>query len=837
MSSLPTLLRRGYIVLDKDASNLDKKAAENSISIDYIINKLSNMIPEPNTNYIRSPPKTYGDKVIVLKSDTGSGKSTVLPPKLYTKLFNRTNRNIMVTQPRILTAMDIPETIVPWNKELKMDINIGYSTGPFKRLPAEKGIIFSTVGVLTQELKLNTDEDFIKKYQFIIIDEVHERSIEVDECLYLIKKFMINNYKDPFCPILILMSATFDENVFINYFDVRRSNYIQVIGSTFPIETTYTNYSIANYIEWASLKAQELHINNFADLGNVSSEFRDILIFVKDSTIGKKICDKLHMFNSNILDSNLDTLKAYNTELVTSIEGLVKSPNTLKSGGGYTKKFVLPILLDSQTFTKGGLEYQNLFSSLDIIQVPLWKVTKSNETNDSNETNNTLSIDFTSIPQQYVTPSRRIIVATNLAETGVTIPTLKYCIDTGYVLSAEFFPEYGCQALISKNISLGSAIQRRGRVGRKAPGFFYPCYTEETFNALPVEKISDIITNDITTTILSILIRDKKTDLIQESSINRIKNNKNETIFQTSTHFSKDWYTIKNELSTNLAALDFIEPPSIQALSYAVEKLHILGFIDDNYDITATGFYANKIRFIGLDLSKFILSGYFYKANILDLVTISAFVYITKRNIFEKTFKFDDLKLDIYDDFIMCVFIWNKMQSYITSAIEKSTSKVPTELIEDWCKKNDIKFTGIMKVISMRDSIIENLLEIGINPYYNGLNIQDYNINSILKTSKDDARSEIKKIKCCIYDGFKCNVLKHEQFSMYKSVVKSVPIKVKSQAIADFVSKSSDAHPKYIVCDSYSITGKFGSAQYEFAASGFVSVLDDFVDPDLSFYV
>ena len=125
------------------------------------------------------------------------------------------------------------------------------------------------------------------------------------------------------------------------------------------------------------------------------------------------------------------------------------------------------------------------------------------------------------------------------------------------------------------------------------------------------------------------------------------------------------------------AISDFIELPSINSLSYSVEKLHILGFIDDNYDITLPGFISNQIRFINLECRKMILSGYYYGASILDLVTISAFVYVQKRNIFEKKFKMENfLKISdeefpfynnvlIADDFINCLFIWNSLQKYL----------------------------------------------------------------------------------------------------------------------------------------------------------------------------
>lgn len=826
----PTLLRKGFVVPPKGSTEKEIKLISNIVSIDYILHLLSSKIPVSRQElYIKDAPKTYGDKVIILKSDTGSGKSTVLPAQLYTKLFHRTARSIIVTQPRTLTAMDIPGTMIPHNPELEMDKNIGYSTGPFKRLPRDKGIVFATVGVLTQELIMNNDIDFMTKYQFILIDEVHTRDIDTDRCLFLLKKLIKTNYKNPACPIVILMSATFNENVFIEYFEVPAKNYIQVVGSTFPIEMEFTPYSVNNYLKYASLQAQKIHLDNLADLEN-DNEFRDIILFVKDAGIGKKIYIDLHLFNSTILTSTSKIMSDYSIKLGVDMKSMLKTGGASKNSSDF---YILPILLDTASFSTGGLEYQNLFSSLNIISTPLWKVDDG-------------KIDTSKKPHKYVTPTRRIIIATNLAETGVTIPTLKYCIDTGYQISSEFYPEYGCSGLISKNISHGSAVQRRGRVGRQSPGFFYPCYTEDTFKALPSESIADIITADTTEILLSMLIREKNTELVQEYSINRIKNNKNENIFQMFTSVSNNWYMIKNELMTNISNMDFIETPSIQMLGNSIEKLHGLGFIDSSLDITTIGFFANQLRFISLELRKMIFAGYFFKANILDLITIASFVYITKRKVFEKTFKLEnfmkvnDTEFQFYnqiliaDDFIVTIFVWNIFQDFIKHHISTS-KKIQLIKIREWCTQTGIIFSGLTLVISARDILIRNMIDIGLNPYYNGLALQPYNLNTILLNSLSDASAEIKKIKSCIYEGFKFNLLQHKQFSVYQSVCKNIPIKVKSLVVKELNDDAEQKYPLLVICDAYMITAKYGSSQHEFIAAGFISVMDNFVEVDTKF--
>ena len=834
-SNLPTLLRRGFVVPPEGSTKRQVEEIKNIRSIDYIIHKISSKIPESMDNYvIKYGVKSPGDRIIILKAKTGSGKSTVLPVALFDAFFNRTGKNVSITQPRIITAIDIAESLPVFNPQLKLGRNLGYRTQKFKLLPTEKGILFFTVGILVQELLLLRAEKFMQKYQFIMIDEVHERSMDVDLCLFLIKKFLKENYKNPSCPLIILTSATFDEKLFIDYFEVPKENYIEVIGSTFPIEMNFPEYSISDYVTYASIKAQKLHLDNLEDLKD-DNPYRDIIIFVKDSGTGRTIYDNLQIFNSEILTKSQQIIDEYLTKIDNDLENLLKTPEPRNiQGGSPNRNHILPILLDTTIFSNAGPDYQNLFSDLSIINAPIFKDYTNNKD-----------------PEYYVKPSRRIIVITNVAETGITIPTLKYCIDTGFVLISEFYPEYNCKSLMSSNITHMSAMQRRGRVGRKSKGYFYPCYTEETFNALPTEQPPTIIVEDMTDILLNILIKEKNVEFLQEFSVSKIKNNRdiNSTVFQTHKNVSSNWYTIKNELSINITALDLIEPPSIQSLKYAYEKLHILGFMDINCDITTTGFYANQFQFITLEMRKVIMSGYYYGANILDLVTIIAFVYTMKRKVFDigpKKFNlenfmgvnnkiFDFYKILISDDFITCVFVWNIYQDFIKTELKSGC--VSMDKIREWCENVGIKFAGLMAVTKMRDDIIANMIDIGLNPYYNDLSLSGYNLNTILTNSLPEGLAEIKKLKSCIYEGFKCNILKHEKASTYISLFKNIPIKVKSLVMKELNEEAQQKYPKYIVCDAYMLTQKFGKEQYEFKADGFCSALDNFVEIDEKFFL
>ncbi|MGL5934503.1 MAG: DEAD/DEAH box helicase [Cetobacterium sp.] len=840
-SKLPTLLRRGYVVPPSSFNENQRNMLKNTVSIEYIMQFIEKITRSTPSKYDAKGKLAIGSKVIILKSDTGSGKSTVLPVYLFNSF---PGKDIIVTQPRILNAVDIPLTIASINPDFVIEKNIGYITGPFKLRPIQKGIMFTTVGVLTQQLQQaqqKTFEQFVNRYSYIVIDEVHERDVQLDICLYLLKKMLNEFHMHINCPVIILMSATINEKLFINYFNVPSENYLQVKGSTFPIEMEFTDYSVKNYIYYASLKAQQLHLMNLSDIhGENSSNNRDIIIFVKDLGVGKSIYTDLHLFNA-ILASETEVEK-YKESLPELISDLMK---TVK-GGSYVPDYVLPILLDTNSFTQSGREYKNLFTDIKLTKTEIWPLiyTKSDDSNNSsniNDTENKLyrTIDLSKNPK-LVQPTRRIIISTNLAETGVTIPTLKYCIDTGFQINAEFFPEYGSPALLMKNIPLGSAIQRRGRVGRKAPGKFYACYTEKSFNTLEKTPVSNTINNDITELILNLLVTEKKTEITTELSVGKIKEVKINKLFQMFTSFSNEWYKVNNPFETKIADLDLIESPSIQSISYSFEKLHVLGFIDDNYDITSIGLMSLSIRYISVELKKFIFSGFYYGANILDLITITSFVQISKFKVFTKLFNIEKFaknnkikikNVDGYlDEFNLCILVWNAIQSFIATKISKKYIKLNE--LKDWCLNNDILFDGISKVIDMRDTIVESLLTAGVNTFYNGLEMNgiDYDLMTFINTNPTIAISEIIKIKQCLYEGFKLNLLKYDKFSIYRACLNNISIKVKSQFM-------SEIKPKYVICSNYILSSKFNSMQYEFISDGFISSVEMLdIDPKFAFY-
>lgn len=735
---------------------------------EYIMDWFAKRIPSRKGGIPIIKATSVNDRTMILRSGTGSGKSTTLCSEFFIKFYEATKRNIAVTQPRILSAIQIPESIVKIYPELIMGENIGYQTGDFNYKP-KKGIIFMTVGLLSQQLKVMSDEEFSQKYSIVIIDECHDRSLGMDLTLSLSKQFIRRNYKKLECPFFILTSATFNVEKYADYFGVDHKNIIEVFGLNYPIEEHYPPAPISDYIQAVTRKCIDIHTQNTSDYEN--NRFTDILVFVFGARPMRELKERLSKENVLLKDNN----------------------------------FVV-IGLDSGTSKLGTADFQNIFRPLSSINVVL---------DDG----------------RIVTPKRRIIVSTNVAETGVTIDTLKYLIDTGFENFVTFNPLYGSLAYLTKNITQASALQRKGRIGRRAPGVYYPMYTEETFNKLKVDRFPELISSDIGDTMLGLVVK---------------------TVYP-------EWdgvITTKMVISGSFDVhkIDMMDYPAIDSINYTLEKLFVLGLIDAACVPTAIGLSVVKISRIPLEISRMIMAGYQYDANILDLITIAAFMYTDKREYtdiktktpysYESTFKKNNKELDYYnkffiaDDFIESVFIW---QDFIEQ-IEVMKQKLSINHVRKWCKDHGLIYDGLLLITEIRDALIATLIQsIGLDPFYNGAGVRknEYSLKKIFQTDIYTGIDEIRKLKRCIYEGFRLNMATwNDEKKMYILDGCHEKIKIKSDVIKPIPHHESikQTQPKKIIVRDIGFRQNIFNKLYQCECDR-VSVMDGYIEIDETFNV
>jgi len=852
---LPTLLTKGNVVIQKWMSKVDKRKAENQVSVEFIIDFIADRMPARRGQQPKVKAKRIGDRVLVLKSGTGSGKSTTLPPYLYNRFDDTLHKNIAITQPRRLTAIDIPYQIIQYNKNLQIEKNIGYQTGIIAKKPVH-GITFMTIGVLTQQLKTLTAEEFTKKYMFILIDEVHERDLANEFAIYEIKKFLEKAYTEPDCPFFILMSATFDKAPYMNYFNVPKQNYIEVTGQSFHKEFIYADHAIQDWRAYTVDLVKKIHTSEegIKDVtGDTASQFRDILVFVNGAGMMKSLALELHKLNTD--------------------------PSFVDKAG-----YLGIVSLTSASFAEGAREYQNLFSPIEEVKERVALAssfkTASGGYNWADARRGGCSggakmkIEDIKWEEKTVDVARRVIISTNIAETGVTIETLKYCIETGFVISAEFNPTYASHLLLSKNVTQGMSEQRAGRVGRKAPGIVYFLYTKDVLDSFLKDQHPSIISSDITFELLGAIMKETGTELVEVSSDIRRNTKKypNAIFIQMHNVDDEQKCMVQSKKSFNALDLDFMSYPSADSVQYSLEKLYMLGFITQTGEQTATtgsgktgnivptllGFLANSLRKISLENIRMMLAGYHHKCNILDLITITACIEVGFRNIsmlqrdkykpVNVLGKSDDatmmhFKLLYADEFIEYIFIWN---SYMQTLDKQKSGIINISAIKDWCISANLKYSGLLMVTEVRDEILESFISLGYDPFWNGLGLKrgSYNLADILRKDMSlghGGMEEIIKIKNCIYEGYRLNIATYNNISKkYVMDYRKTPIDIISSKLISPLTvtnissdksdeKIQDRPMKIIVSNILVAPNPFSPGLYSFNAGDSISVLDGFL--------
>lgn len=347
--------------------------------------------------------------MVVVAGETGSGKTTQLP-KLCLQLGRR---RIAHTQPRRLAARTVAERIAQ-EMDVELGDEVGYQVRFTRKAQRSTALTVMTDGILLAAISHDRE---LRGWDTIIIDEAHERSLNIDFLLGYLKQLLPRRRDLK----VIVTSATIDTERFSRHFD--DAPVIEVSGRTYPVEMRYRPL-----------------VETGADADALPAVERDQ---------NEGICEAV---------------------LELSAEG----PG------------------DILVFLSGEREIRDAARALEDLELPRCEVLP-------------LYARLTAAEQQRVfSPhtGRRIVLATNVAETSLTVPGIRYVIDPGTARISRYSTRTKVQRLPIEPVSRASADQRAGRCGRVAPGICIRLYSEQDYASRPQFTEPEILRTNLASVIL-----------------------------------------------------------------------------------------------------------------------------------------------------------------------------------------------------------------------------------------------------------------------------------------------------------------------------------------------
>jgi RNA helicase HrpA len=520
-------------------------------------------------------------QVIVVESPTGSGKTTQIPKILFDAGFARNGR-IGVTQPRRIAAVSVSNFIAQQYGE-KIPGTVGYKMRFVDETQRDTKIVIMTDGILLQEVKGNP---YLSDYDIIMVDEAHERSLNIDFILGLLKGIL----RERSDLKIVISSATINAAVFSEYFD--GCPIVSIDARMFPVEVLYR-------------PPEFLH-----DFTAVLEEIVEIMVEIEE-------------------------------------RGEPGDALIFLSGEGQIKDCVSEL---SRVLGGGSTVLLPLYGRL------------------SREEQERVFEDFPG--------KRKVVVATNIAETSVTIDGVRYVIDPGFAKLNYYNTRNFTSSLVEVPISRASCNQRKGRAGRTKPGICFRLYTREDYEDREHFTKEEIYRRDLSEVILRMAELDIR----------------------------------------DFERFDFISHPGRENIRGAVEVLRMLDAIDDERRLTTTGELMVQLPIIPR-LSRMIVAAIMEYPDVLDEVLIAA-AFLNGRAPFLLPQGMELEARKAHHSFR------HKLGDFV-SYLKIYRSFAGAENHEDFCNSNYLDYKGMHEIYNVKRQLGEIVSGLGI-PITGGGDLESY---------------------------------------------------------------------------------------------------------------
>ena len=513
----------------------------------------------------------------VLVAHTGAGKTTRGPEYLLEALGH--NAKIAVTVPRRGIATSVA-TYVAERTGHTLGKEVGYQIRHDAQVKKETALNFMTDGIMLRKIM---EYPLLEHYDAVMVDEAHERSLNIDITMGLLRQAQQKRKEAGLTPLkIVISSATIEKEKFAKYFETEAV--MEVEGKMFPVEEFYMDNDPYEYTEAAAEQCQKILESGEQIVKDDTGIAGDILVFMP----GKE-------------------------EIRQTIQ-----------------------------------EIQNLKINADFEVLPFHSQIPASDRD---------------MILRKRGDKRRIVVSTNVAEAGVTIPDIGYVVDSGLIRENEYDPETGIESLATKEHSLAGLKQRKGRAGRLAEGRYYGLYNQKSLDDRKAYSDPEIKRSNLSNVVLTM----KKTGI------------------------------------DDIHGFDFLDHPGVENINAAIETLKILGALDEADNLTTVG---EKMADLPTDpeIGRALVAASEYDCS-GDIATIAAF--LAEKSVFviprDKRDEARDAHRQFQDpksDFLSILNVWN---AYNTHRDKKYKER------DEWARNNFLSMQVLQRVKDTRSQFLSIL--------------------------------------------------------------------------------------------------------------------------------
>ncbi|KAG9104755.1 hypothetical protein FRC06_011237 [Ceratobasidium sp. 370] len=512
--------------------------------------------------------------VTICMAATGSGKTTQVPQLILDQMIERgwgSRCNIVCTQPRRIAAISVAERVAKERGE-PLGQSVGYQVRFDAKLPMDHGsITFCTTGIFLKRMQSALLEQSqghrhgsgpsLDDVTHVLVDEVHERDVDTDLLLVVLKRLLADRRARQKPLKIILMSATIDPTLFQTYFaeaDRTPAPVAEVPGRSFPVTKYY----------------MEDIIRQFSTIDMSGSmwvwEDKSVVAYAQGEIGPHALASITHgpdLLAPHLPGPDLPKTPQRDLDIPYPLVALTIAHVVKKSSDGHVLVFLpgwdemmaLQRVLEDRRTSLLGID----FTDLNKFSIHLL--------------HSTVPVSEQQAVFEPAKPGvRRIILATNIAETSITIPDVVYVVDTGRIKEKRYDPARHMSSLVTAWVGSSNLGQRAGRAGRHRSGEYYGIISKARVASLDPYQLVEMKRVDLTNVVMHV------------KAINFPGMEVEQVLAET------------------------IEPPEPERVESAMQSLKMVGALDEQKDLTSLGRVLLQLP-VEVAMGRLVLYGSFFK--------------------------------------------------------------------------------------------------------------------------------------------------------------------------------------------------------------------------------